>query len=129
MKLINNTRCGNCSNCGECCSDFLHLDKDEIKKIDDYLKKHKLIQNNKGANNFICPFRNNVLKKCDIYEVRPYICQLFKCNILPEEARIKRDEINKNKKPRSMAELFFKDDSKIKFLKEKFNVKIYRRGE
>lgn len=129
MKLNNYTICGKCSNCGECCSDILHLDKDEIKRIDNYLKEHKIVQNNKEENNLNCPFRNDVLKKCDIYEVRPYICQIFKCNTSSKEAKFKRDELNKNKKPRSMTELFFKDDSKIKFLYQNFKIKVYKRGE
>ena len=129
FKLNDYTVKGNCSSCGECCSDILHLDKDEIEKIDKYLKKHKISQHNKGKNNIKCPFRNETFKKCDIYEVRPYICQIFKCNIPPELAKFNRDEINKGKKPRSMAELFFKDDSKIKFLKKYFNLKVYKREE
>ena len=129
MKLINYTVCGRCSNCGECCSDILHLDAKEISKIDVYLKNHKVEQHNKGANNLKCPFRNDNLKKCDIYEVRPYICQVFKCDTQPEEAIKKRDLINNKKKPRSMAELFFKDDTKIKFVGENLHLKLYKRGE
>lgn len=128
MNITNYTICGNCSNCGECCSDTLHLDDDEIKKIDEFLKEHKIYQNNKGGNNFKCPFRDDFLKRCSIYEVRPYICRVFKCDTPVEKARFNRDEINKNKKPRSMAELFFKDESKIKFIKN-FGIKIYKRGE
>lgn len=119
---------GKCSNCGECCTDTLHLDDDEIKKIDEFLKGHKIYQNNKGSNNFRCPFRDDFLKRCSIYEVRPYICRAFRCDTPPEKAILNRDEINKNKKPRSMAELFFKDESKIKFV-ENFGIKIYKRGE
>lgn len=119
---------GICSNCGECCSDFLHLDKKEIETIDNYLKNHKIIQQNKGSNNWNCPFRNNVLRKCEIYEVRPLICQKFKCNLKPNEAFKQRDLINFNKKPRSMAELFFNDDSKLKYARE-CGIPICRRNE
>ena len=122
------TICGHCSNCGECCSDFLHLDKTEISKIDKYLETHNIKQNNVGANNWNCPFRNETFRKCEIYEVRPQICRVFKCDITPKEAFKRRDEINGNKKARSMAELFFKDSSKI-HLAEEYGVKIYKRGE
>lgn len=129
MNLTDYTRCGECSNCGQCCSDILHLSEEEIKRIDKYLKKIKVIQHNKEKNNLMCPFRNEMLKKCDIYEVRPEICRIFKCNKTPEEAFRNREFTNLNKNPRSLAELFFKDDSKIKFLKEIIPIKIFKRGE
>lgn len=122
------TKSGMCSNCGNCCSDILHLDNDEIKKIDNFLKKHKVVNHSKKEN-LSCPFRNEVFKKCDIYEVRPYICKMFKCNVSPAQAYLKRDEINKGKRPRSMSELFFKDDTKIKMVKDRFKIKVYKRGE
>jgi Fe-S-cluster containining protein len=128
MGLTNMTICGNCSNCGECCSDFLHLDEREITAIDKYLKKHNILQQNKGANNWNCCFRNETFKRCDIYEVRPQICRVFKCDITPAEAYRRRDEINGNKKARSMAQLFFKDDSKIHLANE-YGIKVYKRGE
>jgi Fe-S-cluster containining protein len=126
---VNYTNLGTCSNCGECCSDFLHLDDEEIKRIDEYLIKHKIQQSNKGENNLCCPFRDDFLKKCNIYEARPYICRVFKCDTPPEKAIRNRDEINKNKKPRSMAELFFKDESKIEFAKKNIGIKLFKRGE
>lgn len=126
--MKNFTICGNCSNCGQCCSDFLHLDKQEIHKIDEYLKTHKVKQHNKGSNNWICPFRNEELKKCDIYEARPLICQRFKCNLKPQDAFKQRDFINADKRPRSMAQLFFKDNSKI-HLAKKYGIRIYKREE
>lgn len=61
--IVNNTLLGYCSNCGECCTDFLHLDDEEINKIDNYLKEHKLYQANKGENNYKCPFRDDFFKK------------------------------------------------------------------
>ena len=129
MNLVNHTVDGNCSRCGQCCSDILHLDDDEIKRIDDYLKEHKILQNNKGENNFICPFRDDFLKRCTIYEARPYICRVFKCDTPPDKAILNRNEANKGKKPRSMAELFFEDESKIEYAKNLIPFKIYKRGE
>ena len=41
--IIQNRTCnGKCSSCGECCSDILPLDNFEIKKIRDYINKHKI---------------------------------------------------------------------------------------
>ena len=128
IKLTNFTHAGMCSNCGECCSDFLSLSKEEIKVIDEYIKKHKVEQHNKGSLNSRCPFRNDFLRKCDIYEARPYICRVFKCDTQPEEAQFRRDEINKSRKPYSLAEVFFKDDSKLNMIKQ-IGLKIYRRRD
>lgn len=131
MKITNFTICGQCSNCGQCCSDFLHLDEKEIREIDKFLKVHPNIeQHNKGENNWNCPFRNDNFKRCEIYEVRPQICRVFKCNFTTEEAYKKRDEMNKGKKARSMAQLFFKDESKMNYAKEYgILLRIYKRGE
>lgn len=129
LNIKNYTILGNCSNCGECCSDILHLSKREINRIDEYLKTHKIKQNNKGANIIKCPFRNDIVKKCEIYEVRPDICKIFKCDKSPEEAYKNREFTNFNKKPRSMAELFFHDDSKLKLLYKELKIKLYRRDE
>jgi Fe-S-cluster containining protein len=129
IELTNYTILGNCSNCGQCCSDILHLNSKEIKKIDRYLKKHKVEQHNKGQNVIICPFRNEEIHRCEIYEVRPEICRIFKCDKTPLEAYKNREFTNFNKKPRSMAELFFQDDSKLKFIQRELKIKLYRRNE
>ena len=44
--LTDNTRNGLCSNCGECCSDLLHLSTKEIVEIDKFLKKNKVKRHN-----------------------------------------------------------------------------------
>lgn len=127
IKLTNFTNNGVCSNCGECCSDFLHLSDDEIERINNYLKEYKLPQHQKGLNTK-CPFRNDLFGKCDIYSVRPHICRIFKCDTQPEQAEIIRDEVNKERKPYSMAELFFNDSSKRKML-EALGINILKGNE
>lgn len=76
---------GKCSNCGECCSNFLPLSDVEIKTIKEYVKKHNI----KPCNHTlavskeidgICPFRDSINKRCLIYKVRPEICRSFICN-------------------------------------------------
>lgn len=131
INIKNYTHDGICSNCGECCSDILPLSAKEITEIDKFLKTHKVERHNQREDGLIetlCPFRNNFLKKCDIYEVRPYICRIFKCDTQPEQAEFTRDEISKMRKQRSMTELFFKDDIIVKQV-EQVGLKIYRRGE
>ena len=127
IKIVNHTNCGRCSNCGECCTDILPLNEEEIIKIKQYMKNHKLTENNKEVGNFICPFRNEVLKKCDIYEVRPYICQMFKCDTPPEEAEFRRDEITKTRKIYSMKHEFFDNDDNIFLLKKTGIIDIFNK--
>jgi Fe-S-cluster containining protein len=82
MKWKDNTKNGECSNCGKCCTNILLLTADEITKIKKFINFNKIKPVNR--NNFltsyvdICPFLSND-KKCLIYEVRPQICQNFIC--------------------------------------------------
>lgn len=80
------TKDGVCSNCGECCSDILPVSPREARRIRKYVKSHGI----KEFKHFYptaspildlkCPFRNDTERKCNIYEVRPRICQDFKCD-------------------------------------------------
>ena len=66
-----------CKCCGNCCSNFLPLRKEEIrtmKKLAKKENKHPLIKDWYGR----CPFLNNN-NKCDIYENRPLICREYTC--------------------------------------------------
>lgn len=124
--IKNYTILGNCSRCGNCCTDLLCLDSEEIDRIDKYLEKNKIEQHNKGKCNLCCPFRNDEKKICEIYEVRPDICRVFKCDKTLEQARAERNQLNYGKEVRSMAQLFFKDSSKANLLK-KAGVKVKKR--
>ena len=113
IDLTNYTCNGKCSGCGECCGDLLHLSKGEIKIIDNYLKNHKVEptpQNILVEYDNTCPFRDNINKICKIYNVRPQICRVFKCDKSPEEAFKNREITNKGKLLRSMRNLFFNDN-------------------
>lgn len=86
---INYTKDGKCSNCGSCCSRYLFLSAKERKEIVRYCKKHSesmdfpifgLAINLNGRILAICPFRDQVHKRCLIYPVRPFICKQFLCN-------------------------------------------------
>ncbi len=66
-----------CKCCGNCCSNYLPLRKEEIeimRKLAKKENKHPLIQDWYS----ICPFLNNG-NKCDIYKNRPIICKEFTC--------------------------------------------------
>lgn len=83
LKLFDCTRNGQCSDCGNCCSNFLPLSNDEVIQIRAYIKKHKIKEQKNNVmvgNDMICPFRDEVNKKCLIYSIRPAICRQFMCN-------------------------------------------------
>lgn len=80
IKLQDNSVCGNCSKCGECCTNFLPVCQKEI----DIIKKYVITKNIKPQtqmlvmqNRLTCPYYDG--KKCLIYEVRPLICKEFYC--------------------------------------------------
>ena len=76
---------GHCSGCGSCCTDFLPVSREEIERIHAYVKKHHLKEHvtvvmKSPSLDMTCPFRDNVKKRCDIYEIRPEICRCFQCD-------------------------------------------------
>lgn len=104
---------GKCSNCGNCCSDFLPISQREINKIKDYIKKHKIKEQKKmipaavPVIDLTCPFRSESQKKCMIYEVRPLICMDFQCNN-PRQGIKACDEMYNEPRPCvSMRKTFF----------------------
>ena len=110
------TNNGKCSSCGECCSDTLPLTVEEINKIKEYIRQHKIPELNKETGNFKCPFRNDIMKRCNIYSVRPYICQIYKCDTPVEKAIIDKVEISKTRTPCSMAQTFFNNNKLAKWI-------------
>lgn len=132
LKITNFTCNGKCSGCGECCGDILHLSKQEIKRIDQYLKKNKVEATPKCilfSYDNTCPFRDNENKKCKIYEVRPDICRVYKCDKTAKEAYEKRELTNKGKLPRSMRNLFFNDSSGAEWIKKLIGVPAFDRND
>ena len=81
---------GECSNCGECCSNCLPLTKGEITRIKRYIKENKIkprehnnpLLKEKPKYDMVCPFRDNIKKICTIYEVRPNVCKAYLCKNL-----------------------------------------------
>lgn len=115
---------GSCSGCGECCSDFLPLSDQEIKTIRNYLKVNPIKPHRnvyallrQPTADMTCPFRDNVSKKCDIYEVRPLICRSFICTKKIEDAKRDRDIVSEKRKVISMRKVFFGDDSNESMLR------------
>ena len=82
------TKEGRCSNCGNCCTELIPITNNELKLIKAYVKEKHIEPfsdvlfdlDGKFSINLLCPFRDMENKKCMIYEVRPKICRLFKCD-------------------------------------------------
>lgn len=76
---------GKCSNCGQCCSNYLPIGEHEVDNIRKYIKKHgikeiKRFSPHRDMVDMVCPFRSDVERKCLIYPVRPAICRDFQCD-------------------------------------------------
>lgn len=88
MKIIDNTVNGQCSRCGECCSNFLPLNKKEFKRLRYWVKKHhykppkRYELQDEAVWDATCPFliEENNRTLCAVYAIRPEVCQLFICN-------------------------------------------------
>ena len=103
---------GHCSGCGACCSDFLPVSGEEVERIRAYVSKHHLKEHiNKVAVGYFvdatCPFRDDVNRKCDVYDVRPEICRSFQCDQDTESIRLNRDLLHNRYRARSMRAEFF----------------------
>ena len=83
-QIVDYTKDGKCSRCGECCGDFLPISDAEIERIRSYIRHHHIKENVNlvmdSPINFKCPFRDDSRKICTIYEIRPEICRSFMCN-------------------------------------------------
>ncbi len=70
-----------CHNCGRCCKQVPIIESDSVI-IQKYLSEHPDIQAYAKAKGYTpeCIFRNNPLKKCMIYPVRPHVCKHSRCD-------------------------------------------------
>lgn len=91
------TQNGECSNCGQCCSRFLPMSGKEVKFIKRYIQKHKIKEQRHifpiagAVEDWTCPFRSEVERKCLIYEVRPAICRDFRCDKPAKQIKANKD--------------------------------------
>lgn len=79
-KITDNSCCGKCSKCGECCTPFLPVSQKEIDIIQEYVIKNNIKPQKQllvMEHRLSCPYYNG--QKCLIYEVRPLICKEFYC--------------------------------------------------
>lgn len=112
-EITDYTADGKCSCCGECCSNLLPLSEHEIKRIHKYIEKRHIKAHKRNlplaeAIDMTCPFRNEEKRICEIYEIRPLICKLFKCDKEPN----KEEGILLGEEPRMLVNMrkeFFKE--------------------
>ena len=120
MTITDFTIDGKCSGCGECCSNMLPMSADEVRQIKTYIKKHNIKEQ---RHNFLqgidmtCPFRDELNRKCLVYEVRPAICREFVCNHTIEDIMKAQLDIHKINRVVFMRNEFFGSKEDIEFLK------------
>ena len=79
-KITDNSICGRCSKCGECCTNLLPVSQKEVDIIQRYVIANRIRPQTQilvMQNRLTCPYYDG--KKCLIYEVRPLICKEFYC--------------------------------------------------
>jgi Fe-S-cluster containining protein len=121
---------GKCSNCGECCTDMLPVSQRELQRIKQYVTKHHLKEHHshfalvttEPVVDYVCPFRNSLAKRCDIYEVRPEVCRSFICTKSEEQAHIDRDRITRNKKVCSMRWEVFQNPEVLMWIHNSYKI-------
>ena len=109
------TKNGKCTGCGECCSVLLPLSEKEIRKIKRYVEKHHITEKRHFAPtaellyDMTCPFLDGSKEKdkCTVYSVRPAICRTFICNQPPSKVRENKELFWRTRMPVNMRETFF----------------------
>lgn len=94
------TKDGKCSNCGNCCSNFLPMSDREVKRMKVYIKKHGIKPQKHGillkepVLDLTCPLRVNENKVCVAYKVRPAICKSFRCDKPKKDIQATKEEFH-----------------------------------
>ena len=113
------TENGKCSSCGQCCSNLLPLSDVEVKRIKAYIKKHNIKEQRHNVMvgvDMTCPFRDDLNKKCLIYESRPEICKQFMCNHTKADIISWKIDFHKKFNVVFMRNEFFKNKEDIDFV-------------
>jgi Fe-S-cluster containining protein len=112
-KIYDLTENGECARCGNCCTNLLPMNKQEVERIKKYVLDHDIKPYEQFAPyrklpyNNCCPFYNEDKKICTVYDVRPKICRLFICN-KPEEAKRNTEKYHKTMTLINARKEFFK---------------------
>lgn len=112
---------GECSRCGGCCSQSIAMTDAERDAVMEYVKKNGIKPASRSAAgpfaDFLCPFlhegTDNKPSACAVYDVRPAICRVFRCDKSKERGAAEIAEIlkcdPKELKQRNMGQEFFPD--------------------
>jgi Fe-S-cluster containining protein len=104
---FNFTNNGECSKCGSCCSALLPLKKSEIDRLKRLIKARHIKPHEQplivNAVDLTCPFLTDD-NKCSIYDERPFICRVFKCDTKPTAEDV--DKLDEPLIPVNVRELF-----------------------
>lgn len=119
----NLTENGKCSNCGECCSNYLPLSEHEIVVIKKYIETHGIKEVVRATPllhvaDIMCPFRSDIGKKCLIYPVRPNICKRFKCDVSAEKWSPVKEDFYRRYSMYSMRATFYGHDNGVRLIVE-----------
>jgi len=81
-----------CNRCGHCCTNHFVVFEDEIKLIEKYTGKdrrtfaeqvgphqYSFLESSKDRCVFLVDGQNGVEASCEVYEVRPMLCQAYSC--------------------------------------------------
>lgn len=97
-KIVDNCNGEHCSDCGECCTDFIPLSKNEVRIIKRYIKDNNIpeqVYQDKDNLDVRCPFYvKDSAKHCSIYPVRPQVCRGFKCCLSEELITLNKNQCN-----------------------------------
>lgn len=96
VKITDNSICGDCSRCGECCTNFLPVSQSDIDRLSKYVIENKIRPQKQMLimqQRLTCPYYDG--KKCLVYEVRPMICKEFYCYKKPTGEMAKKFENEK----------------------------------
>lgn len=107
--MVCNLKNGSCSKCGGCCSNILPLTDNEKNKIKKIIKKRKLKPSyHIPLNGFdmTCPMLDSN-SRCRIYEDRPNICRVYRCDKSVEQGAVEfYRSLTAKAKPVVMRDLF-----------------------
>lgn len=107
------TKDGECSGCGQCCSNILPISATDAKRILKYVRRKHIKEcvhqppTAQPYEDYTCPFRDDEKKICTIYEVRPAICKDFRCDKPKKGILADRDLLHERFAVVDMRETFF----------------------
>lgn len=107
------TKDGECSGCGQCCSNYLPLSIKECFRIREYVRRKHIAEcvnrppTADPVQDWTCPFRDSVRGICTIYEIRPAICRDFRCDKTRKDIQASKELFHQVREIVDMRATFF----------------------